>query len=136
MFFLGVAGAIFAIIAISIPMVIIASSLAESPTAAPPPTSAAGLPGEAIAASTGCLACHTTDGGESVGPSWLGVAGTERELESGESVLADDAYLTESIVDPLAKIVAGFQPVMPEGYDQTLSEQDIADIVEYLNSLG
>ena len=136
MFFLGVAGAIFAVIAISIPMVIIASSLAESPTAAPPPTSGGGLPGEDIAASTGCLACHTTDGSDSVGPTWLGVAGTDREMESGEVVLADDAYLTESIVAPLVRIVAGYQAVMPEGYDQTLSEQDITDIVEYLNSLG
>ena len=37
---------------------------------------------------------------------------------------------------PVSIVVAGYQPVMPEGYDQTLSEQDVADIVEYLNSLG
>lgn len=134
--FLGLAGGLFVIIAIAIPMVIIASSLTDGPTAAPPVTAEPALPGEAIAASTGCLACHTTDGGESVGPSWLGTAGAERPLESGETVLADDAYLTESIVDPLAKIVEGFQPVMPEGYGDQLSEQDIADIVEYINSLG
>jgi cytochrome c oxidase subunit 2 len=71
-----------------------------------------------------------------VGPSWQGIYGTERALESGETVLADDEYVTESIVDPLAKIVAGFQPVMPEGYDGQLSEQDIADIVDYIESLS
>jgi cytochrome c oxidase subunit 2 len=134
--FLAITGGLFAIIAIAIPMVIIASSLAEGTGSGPPVTAAPDLPGEAIAASTGCVACHSNDGSELVGPSWQGIYGTERALESGETVLADDEYVTESIVDPLAKIVAGFQPVMPEGYDGQLSEQDIADIVDYIESLS
>lgn len=134
--FLGFTGALFAIIAIAIPMVIIASSLSEGTGSGPPVTAQPDLPGEAVAASTGCITCHSSDGSELVGPSWQGIYGTERSLESGETVLADDAYLTESIVDPLAKIVAGFQPVMPEGYENQLSEQDIADIVDYIESLS
>lgn len=134
--FLGITGGLFAIIAIAIPMVIIASSLAEGTGSGPPVTAEPDLPGEALAASTGCVACHSADGSELVGPSWQGIYGAERALESGETVVADDAYLTESIVEPLAKIVAGFQPVMPEGYGDQLSEQDIADIVDYIESLG
>jgi cytochrome c oxidase subunit 2 len=134
--FLGITGGLFAVIAIAIPMVIIASSLAEGTGSGPPVTAEPDLPGEALAASTGCVACHSADGSELVGPSWQGVYGADRALDTGETVVADDAYLAESIVDPRAKIVAGFQPVMPEGYGDQLSEQDIADIVDYIESLG
>ncbi len=134
--FLAFTGGLFAIIAIAIPMVIIASSLAEGASSGPPVTAEPELPGEALAASTGCVACHTADGTELVGPSWQGIYGSDRVLESGETVVADDAYLTESIVEPLAKVVAGFQPVMPEGYGDQLSDQDLADIIAYIESLG
>lgn len=82
------------------------------------------------------MACHTTDGVDLVGPSWLGIAGTTRDLESGESVLADSGYLTESIVDPPAKIAAGFNPLMPTTYVDTLTSEEIADIVEFIESLS
>lgn len=135
--FLGVAGGLFAIIAIAIPMVIIASNLTGSgSTAAPPATEAGRDPGELLAGSAGCLACHTTDGGESVGPTWLGLAGSDRDLESGETVVADETYLHESIVDPTAKVVAGFAPVMPAGYQDQLSEDEINELISYINSLG
>lgn len=137
--FLAITGGLFAVIAIAIPMVIIASSMtgsASGGSAAPPPTAAPDNPGESIAADTGCLACHTTDGTDSVGPTWLGLTGSERPLESGDTVVADDPYLEESIVDPKAKIVAGFDPLMPETYSDQLSEQEIRDLVTYINSLG
>jgi mono/diheme cytochrome c family protein len=136
--FLGLAGGLFVIIAIAIPMVVIAASLTSGGGAtASPGTTAPLLPGEEVAASAGCLACHTTDGNESVGPTWLGLAGSERELASGETVTADDAYLNESIVDPNAKIVAGFGPdLMPKTYGDSLTQDEIADIIEYINSLG
>jgi cytochrome c oxidase subunit 2 len=57
-------------------------------------------------------------------------------LVTGESVLADDAYLFSSIVDPAAQVVAGFDAVMPTTYSETLSEDEINDLVQYIRSLG
>lgn len=135
--FLGLAGALFAIIAVAIPMVIIAANLTDGGgSTAAPGTTVPALPGEDIAVGAGCLGCHMIDGSDWTGPTWLGLAGTEREFESGDSAIADDAYLTESIVDPAARIVAGYQNVMPQTYSDTLTQDEIADIVEYINSLG
>jgi cytochrome c oxidase subunit 2 len=92
--------------------------------------------GEALAAETGCLACHAIDGTSGTGPSWKGLAEASRPLETGESVIADDAYLFNSIVDPVVQIVAGFEPVMPTTYAETLTETEINDLVEYIKSLG
>lgn len=62
----------------------------------------------ALTASLGCTACHSIDGTVGIGPSWQGVAGSERTFEDGTATLADEAYILESIRDPSAKIVAGF----------------------------
>ena len=90
--------------------------------------------GEALAAP--CLACHAIDGTTGTGPTWKGLAGASRPLDSGESVIADDVYLFNSIIDPAAQIVTGFDPVMPTTYSETLTEADINDLVEYIKSLS
>jgi cytochrome c551/c552 len=92
--------------------------------------------GEVLAAETGCLACHAIDGTTSTGPTWKGLAGASRPLTSGESVVANDAYLFNSIVNPNSQAVAGFEPVMPTTYSETLTEAEINDLVEYIKSLG
>jgi cytochrome c oxidase subunit II len=92
--------------------------------------------GEALAAATGCLACHNIDESAGTGPGWGGLAGSEVTLVSGETVVADDAYLFNSIVDPLSQVVAGFEAVMPTTYADSLSEAEINDLVEYIKSLG
>src|SRR5690606_39742663 len=56
----------------------------------------------------GCYACHSLDGTPMVGPTWAGLYGREVELTTGERVVADEAYLRESIEDPDAKIVRGY----------------------------
>jgi cytochrome c oxidase subunit 2 len=81
-----------------------------------------------------CLACHSVDGSTMVGPTWLGLYGSEEELEDGTTVIVDDAYIHESIVDPLAKLTKGFPPSMPP-FGETLTEEQIADITEYIKSL-
>ena len=92
--------------------------------------------GQVLAQETGCLNCHSIDGTASTGPTWKGLVGASRPLASGETVVADNAYLFNSIVDPTSQVVAGFEAVMPTTYSDQLSEQDIDDLVEYINSLG
>lgn len=91
--------------------------------------------GEKLVSGSGCLACHSTDGTKLTGPSWKGLAGSEITFQDGSTTVADDAYLVESIVDPAAKIVQGFAPVMPASYKDTLSEQQIQDIVAFIKTL-
>ena len=92
--------------------------------------------GEVIAADTGCLACHTSNGTPGAGPTWKGLSGSSRPLGAGISVIADRDYLTRSITDPLAEMVTGFNPVMPTTYLDQLTEAEINDLVEYIKSLG
>lgn len=102
------------------------------------PATAADLPGrEVYLRNNYCVGCHTTLGGKANGPTFLGLAGSEVTLESGETVIADDAYLRRSIVDPRAQIVAGFpSELMPDFFGDTLTEQDINNVIEYIKSLG
>ncbi len=97
---------------------------------------AAAARGETLASESGCLACHTIDGTPGTGPTWKGLAGSSRPLESGETVTADDAYLTLAIIDPNAQVVEGFNPVMPTDYAQSLTDDEVTDLVEYIKSLG
>jgi cytochrome c oxidase subunit II len=90
--------------------------------------------GERVAGSHGCFRCHTPDGTPHIGPTWAGLYGARIPLASGGEVLADEAYLTESIMDPLAKIHAGFQPVMPS-YQGRIQTGQIAAILEYIKSI-
>ncbi len=92
--------------------------------------------GKLLVEDAGCQACHTADGTPAVGPTWKGLAGSSRPLESGETVVADDAYLRQSILDPLAQVVAGFAPVMPATYSKQLSSDDIDDLIAYIKSLA
>lgn len=89
--------------------------------------------GKALVSQNGCLACHSVDGTPLTGPTWRGLYGSTVELSDGSNVVADDAYLKESIADPSAAIVLGFQPgTMPKF---GLSESEISDIVAYLATL-
>ena len=92
--------------------------------------------GAELAQVAGCIACHSVDGGELIGPTWLGTAGSERPIEGGGSVLADRAYLRESIVDPGAVIVAGFPDVMVKTFADILSDAEIDALIDYIESLG
>ena len=89
--------------------------------------------GAAIAQNAGCASCHGGSFQGGVGPSWVGLAGSEVELTDGSTVVADDAYLFESIRDPSAKVVAGFGVQMPRN---SLSDEEIGEIVAYIRSLS
>jgi cytochrome c oxidase subunit 2 len=91
--------------------------------------------GQVWAQQFGCLACHSVDGSEGVGPTWLGAFGSQESLQDGSTVEVDEAYLRESILQPGAKIVAGFQNVMPAGVAQDMTDEQIDDVIEYIKSL-
>ncbi|MCA9937266.1 MAG: cytochrome c [Anaerolineales bacterium] len=83
-----------------------------------------------------CASCHSVDGSTVVGPTWQGIYGEPVELADGTTVTVDDAYIKQSIYDPNSQIVAGFQPnLMPQNYQSTLSDQDVANIIEFIKTL-
>ena len=82
-----------------------------------------------------CKACHSFDGGPSIGPTWKGVFGHEVVLNDGTTLTADEAYLKESILQPAAKIVKGFQNIMPATYKDNLSDQQVNDLITFIKSL-
>lgn len=89
--------------------------------------------GRQLAQTLGCLACHSVDGSPAVGPGWLGLYGSRRTLDDGRELLADDAYLADSIRSPNAAIVRGYSPIMPP---YTLSEAQLEAMLAYLRSLA
>lgn len=90
--------------------------------------------GRLVAAEHGCLKCHTVDGTRHIGPTFTGLYGRPARLASGKTVVADEAYLTRSMMDPAADVVQGFQNVMPT-FQGRLSPPEVAAVVEYLKSL-
>jgi cytochrome c oxidase subunit 2 len=89
--------------------------------------------GQALVTANGCAACHSINGAVGIGPTWLGLYGSQVKLTDGRVVTADDAYLKESIKSPQAKIVAGFETQLMPNFG--LSDPDIADIVAYIKTL-
>jgi mono/diheme cytochrome c family protein len=90
--------------------------------------------GERLYIQNGCMGCHSVDGSSLVGPSMLGLYGSTREFTDGTSAVADEEYIRESIVDPAAKIVVGYDNVMVS-YD-FLSSGDIESLILYIKSLS
>ncbi len=90
--------------------------------------------GEKVFQSSGCSTCHTPDG-TGLGPSLLGVYGQPVKLVGGETVTADDAYVRESILQPKAKIVLGYTPIMPTFQGQ-LTEEQLTNVIAYIRALG
>ncbi|MCE9670219.1 cytochrome c oxidase subunit II [Myxococcus stipitatus] len=90
--------------------------------------------GRLVATREGCFQCHTVDGTPHIGPTWRGLYLREEPLDSGGTIRADVAYLTESMMEPQAKVVAGYAPVMPS-FQGRLSAADVASLVEFIQSL-
>jgi cytochrome c oxidase subunit 2 len=81
-----------------------------------------------------CFSCHTVDGQKHIGPTWSKLYGSDVALADGQHVIADAAYLTESMMDPAARVVSGYAPVMPT-YLGSLDSAETGAIVEYIRSL-
>lgn len=90
--------------------------------------------GQLMYTNFGCGACHSTDGTPKVGPTFKGLFGKTEALEGGESVLVDENYVRESLLEPQKKIVKGFPPQMPSFKGQ-MSDARIDGLVAYIKSL-
>lgn len=94
-------------------------------------TEASAEAGAKLYKSKGCNACHSVDGSKIVGPTFQGLWGKQENTSAGP-VTVDLAYVTESILDPMAKITEGYPPAMPP---QQLSELEIKSIALYIETL-
>lgn len=90
--------------------------------------------GQRLFEDLGCASCHLPDG-RGRGPNLAGLFGSTVQLAGGGTVTADAAYIRESILAPNARIVAGYQPIMPT-FQGLVTEEGITQLVEYIRSLG
>ncbi|HUI55602.1 MAG TPA: cytochrome c oxidase subunit II [Bryobacteraceae bacterium] len=90
--------------------------------------------GEKLFNDLACSNCHKPDGSGRC-PSLQGLYGKTVALASGGKVTADESYIRESILQPAAKIVAGYQPVMPT-FQGLVTEDGVVQLIEYIKSLG
>ncbi|MGV8039441.1 MAG: cytochrome c oxidase subunit II [Thermoanaerobaculaceae bacterium] len=90
--------------------------------------------GERLYKIRGCAQCHSVDGAAGIGPTLKGLFGEAVPLTGGGTAVADENYLRESILEPQATVVAGFQPVMPT-YKGRLSDAEITAIIAYIKTL-
>ena len=80
-----------------------------------------------------CNTCHSLDGSAKTGPSFKGLWGRQETMSDGTVVTVDENYVRESILQPQAKLVKGYQPVMPT-FQGSLKEKQIAGIIEFLKA--
>ncbi len=89
--------------------------------------------GAKLFASLACNTCHRPDA-QGRGPVLEGLFGKTVTLQSGETVTVDEAYVRESILNPTAKVAAGFQPIMPT-FQGLVTEEQLLELIEYVKSL-
>ncbi len=82
----------------------------------------------------GCISCHRADKGARA-PDLAGLYGSEVRLQDGTLVIADENYIRESILAPKAKVVAGWQPIMPV-YQGQVDEEQMLELIAYIKSLS
>lgn len=88
--------------------------------------------GQELSTGLGCVACHTVDGSPGVGPSWQGMWGRSETLTNGNTIVVDEAYFRESLIEPPRKMVAGYPNVMLRYF---LEEEEIIALMEFAKQL-
>ncbi|MCZ6672440.1 MAG: c-type cytochrome, partial [Verrucomicrobia bacterium] len=90
--------------------------------------------GQQVFNAMGCQACHLPIAG-TIAPSLYGLIGREREFLDGSKLIADEAYIRDSIMNSTSKVVKGFVPTMPP-YATVIQEEQLDQLVAYLQSLS
>jgi cytochrome c2 len=96
-------------------------------------TDARAMRGQQVSTDYGCIACHTVDGSPGVGPSWLGMWGRTETLSDGSTVVVDEDYFVDSILNPGRDLVAGYPNVMLRAFVQ---EEEVIDLMAFARSLA
>ncbi len=92
--------------------------------------------GKRLVENNGCLGCHSVDGSPSIGPTWAGIYGSQKVLQDGTVKEVDEAYLHTAIVDPNLEVPEGFPAgVMPSNYADLFSEEEIQNMINFIQSL-
>jgi len=91
--------------------------------------------GQQLFQTLGCASCHGNNGEGGRGPALLGVFNSNVQLSTGQTVRADESYVRESILNPQAKLVSGFGPIMPT-FQGVVNEEQIVQLLAYLKSLS
>lgn len=91
--------------------------------------------GELLYNRRSCFQCHSIDGTAKTGPTFKGTFGTQQALADGSTVTVDENYIRQSILEPQAKIRAGYRPAMPT-YQGLLKNEEIDALIAYLKSLN
>lgn len=81
-----------------------------------------------------CVTCHSIDGSKNVGPTFLGLFGRRETMKDGQTIVADENYIRESMLNPMSKVVQGYDPVMPT-FQGILKDVDIDGLIAYIKSL-
>jgi len=100
-------------------------------TATEPPA----VTGRNLFVQLGCVTCHRGGGETSRGPPLENLYRSKVALEGGKTVIADDDYVRESILRPAAKVVAGYQPIMPS-FEGQIGEEGLLQLLAYIKSLS
>ena len=91
--------------------------------------------GQQLYQTLGCASCHGNNGEGGRGPALLGVFNSNVQLSTGQTVRADESYVRESLLNPQAKLVSGFGPIMPT-FQGVVNEEQIVQLLAYLKSLS
>jgi len=90
--------------------------------------------GERLFQDLACSNCHKSDATGRC-PNLVGLFGKKVQLSDGRTITADEAYIRESILQPTAKIAAGYQPIMPT-FQGLVTEEGVLQLIEYIKSIG
>ena len=90
--------------------------------------------GKLVYENKGCATCHSLDGTRGQGPSWKGIWGKTHKGADGKEYTVDANYIRQSILQPQAVVVQGYEPIMPT-FQGLLREREILGAIEYIKSL-
>src|SRR6202035_3188977 len=91
--------------------------------------------GERLFGQLGCATCHQLDQ-QGRGPILRGVYGSRVQSQNGQTVLADDAFIRESILNPNAKVVAGYRADIMPPFQGQITEEQLLQLIVYVKSLA
>ncbi len=89
--------------------------------------------GQRLYVTNGCAGCHSTDGSAKTGPSFKGIWGQTHQFSNAAPAIVDENYIRESIIDPSAKIRAGYEDKM-NSFQGQFSDEELGLLIKFIQS--